>query len=351
MRLAPRQRTRPRRVFLHIGLPKTGTTYLQDALWLNRDELDRRGLFLPGHRRLHLLAALDFCQQPSLAQRARKVEHPWSHLLEEIARQRNDALISHEFFAPAAPAEVAAGLADLTGSEVHVIVTARGLVDLVISRWQEWVKNGNRLGIDDYPKETPKAAKSEWGWPSIDLSIVLETWGSVVPPERLHLLPLARSAGGPDELLKRFLGVVELSPDGLTAPEAAVNQGLGIVEVELLRRINTRARGFDTPFARGHWIRGYLAEGRIRGHESERYRPSTDRLDTLLGREQRVIEQVRAGGFDVRGTVEDLVSADVRGRRHPSEVTDQEIAELAATVMAAMLSDVRDASEGREVSW
>jgi len=26
-----------RRVFLHIGLPKTGTTFIQTAMWLNRE--------------------------------------------------------------------------------------------------------------------------------------------------------------------------------------------------------------------------------------------------------------------------------------------------------------------------
>jgi hypothetical protein len=32
------------RVFLHIGAPKTGTTYLQDVLWSNKAELSRRGV-------------------------------------------------------------------------------------------------------------------------------------------------------------------------------------------------------------------------------------------------------------------------------------------------------------------
>ncbi len=50
-----------RRVFWHIGLPKTGTTYLQDVLWSNREgQLRRSGLLLPGtgHRE-HLGAALE----------------------------------------------------------------------------------------------------------------------------------------------------------------------------------------------------------------------------------------------------------------------------------------------------
>ena len=37
-------RTGPRRVLLHIGLPKTGTTYLQQVVWGNRDRLQADGV-------------------------------------------------------------------------------------------------------------------------------------------------------------------------------------------------------------------------------------------------------------------------------------------------------------------
>ncbi len=37
------------RVFLHIGEPKTGTTFLQQVMWGNRRELAAQGLVLPGH--------------------------------------------------------------------------------------------------------------------------------------------------------------------------------------------------------------------------------------------------------------------------------------------------------------
>jgi hypothetical protein len=37
------------RVFLHIGEPKTGTTFLQQVMWGNRAELAARGVALPGH--------------------------------------------------------------------------------------------------------------------------------------------------------------------------------------------------------------------------------------------------------------------------------------------------------------
>ena len=47
-----------RRVFVHIGLPKTATSYLQTILWTSRDRLRADGLLLPGtERRDHLWAS------------------------------------------------------------------------------------------------------------------------------------------------------------------------------------------------------------------------------------------------------------------------------------------------------
>lgn len=40
-----------RTVFIHVGAPKTGTTYLQDTLWANRETLSNDGVLIPGGRR------------------------------------------------------------------------------------------------------------------------------------------------------------------------------------------------------------------------------------------------------------------------------------------------------------
>ena len=38
-----------RRIFVHIGEPKTGTSFLQHALWSNRAQLAAQGIVLPGY--------------------------------------------------------------------------------------------------------------------------------------------------------------------------------------------------------------------------------------------------------------------------------------------------------------
>jgi hypothetical protein len=47
-------------VYLHIGEPKTGTTYIQKTLWTNRRRLARNGLFYPASKDTdHWAAAQD----------------------------------------------------------------------------------------------------------------------------------------------------------------------------------------------------------------------------------------------------------------------------------------------------
>ncbi len=54
-----------RKVLLHVGTPKTGTSYLQDVLFRNREVLAAAGITYPASRPdSHFLAALDLMQLP-----------------------------------------------------------------------------------------------------------------------------------------------------------------------------------------------------------------------------------------------------------------------------------------------
>ena len=54
-----------KRVFLHVGTPKTGTSYLQHVLYHNRRTLQRHGISYPARRfDAHFLASLDLMRMP-----------------------------------------------------------------------------------------------------------------------------------------------------------------------------------------------------------------------------------------------------------------------------------------------
>lgn len=343
-----------RRVYLHVGLLKTGTTFLQDALWENKVALGARGVLVPGrHRRRHLLASLDIRDDPKLARRSGDVAHPWQDLVEEVAVWTGEAaVISHEFFAAASADQVARAVRSLTDAlgeiEVHVVLTVRALTDLGPSLWQEWVKNGGTLDIDSYPGDKEYDPIDEWGWGAFDLAGILDRWTATVPPERIHVLPMTTDRSRPDELWLRFLDVLGVDPEGLPAPVQPSNQSLGLVEVELLRRVNAHLEDFGSAGDRGNWIRGYLGAGDVIPASGERFRPGEETQRALEERGQRAQELLEQGGYDVRGDV-----GSVRPRppsdelRHPAEVSDGELVDAAARTIARMLSDVRSLTRER----
>jgi hypothetical protein len=331
------------RVFLHIGLPKTGTTYLQRTLWDNKEALVEAGLLLPGrHRRRHLLASLDVRDDPKLAGRAGDVRAPWADLVAEALEWHGDVLISHEFFGPASADQVRRAVDSLDGAEVHVIITAREMVGLAISRWQEYVRNGGRRSIDTYPPDRAYDPADAWGWASFDLADILDRWGSVIDHDRIHVLPMLPGGADPSELLTRFLDVMGYADVAMTMPEDRVNEGLGLVEAELLRRTTPLMADFRSAADRGNWIRGYLAAPGVMPSSGEKFRPSDDRLKELEARGHRAIAALRDGGYDVAGDLSVLEPTDVRDRRQPGDVSDSEQLEVAVQVIAALMTRVRD---------
>jgi hypothetical protein len=336
------------RVFLHIGLPKTGTTYLQRALWLNKDALAAAGLLLPGrHQRRHLLAALDILEDPTLEERPGDTGSPWEDLVEEVLAWPGDALVTHEFFGSASAPQARRAVDSFQDAEVHLILTVRDMVELGISRWQEWVRNGGHRTIDKYPPRGPYDLHGTWGWGSFDLGDVLDRWGSAVPHEHTHVLPMSPGAADPTDLLTRLLSTVGYAGVPVEIPQQYANTSLGIVETELLRRVNPLLTGFTSAADRGTWIRGYLASPRVMATSGEKMRPSPKSLAELVRRGERAVAMLRTGGYDVVGDLDLLTPADVSRRRHPSEVTDAEQLDSAVRVIAALLGQVRAVTRER----
>jgi hypothetical protein len=332
-----------RRVFLHIGLPKTGTSYLQSILWGNRASLERLGVLLPGaERRDHLWASCVVRGDPRTERRNRLAPGSWDRLVSQAAAWGQDVVISHEFFSSASADQAAAAVRRLAPAEVHVVVTARDTLDLFTSSWQEYVKNKGTVPIDRYCAEVSPDPLEVWNWRALDLGLVLERWTTTVPADRVHVLPLSRPGSEPDDLWDRFATLVGIAPDSVDVSHGFPNRSMGVVETETLRRINATLDGFDRPYDRGVWIRTYLADERLVPRGGERFWPSPAQVDDCRRRGQRAVDLVGERGFDVRGRLEDLVTPQtLPPRRHPGSVSEAEVAEVAVALVGRFLTDVR----------
>ena len=139
------------RIFVHIGLPKTGTSYLQAIAWPGRDQLRDAGLLLPGARKSdHLFASMIVRDDPGVARRGAGASEAWDRILADVAAFEGDALISHEFFCAASAEQAQRMVAQLAPAEVHVIITTRDPLGLLTSSWQESLKNKATTPLSDY---------------------------------------------------------------------------------------------------------------------------------------------------------------------------------------------------------
>jgi len=336
-----------RRVFLHLGLPKTATTYLQTILWASRDRLRADGVLLPGEeRRDHLWASRVVREDPNLERQPERHRTAWARLRAELAAWDGDGLVSHEFFAAASAAQAAAMIAELAPAEVHLVATAREPLGLFTASWQESLKNRNTVPLPEYARSVSKSPHAIWNWRTLDLRLVLRRWAPTLPPERVHVLPLHR--GGPREAIwETFAGVVGVDPAAYDTGLSFPNESMGVVEAETLRRVNEHLGSFERAFDRGVYIRTFLADERLVPRGGDRYWPEPDQVEDCRRRGRRAVRYVERHGFDVRGDLADLlVPDDLEERRSVTSVTDAEVADVAVQLVARLLEDVRELRGG-----
>ncbi len=70
------------RVYLHVGAPKSGTTYLQQTLRTNRDRLEAAGVLVAGESHVELVHAAMVVREDV------RLERPSSRLATSAGRSR-----------------------------------------------------------------------------------------------------------------------------------------------------------------------------------------------------------------------------------------------------------------------
>jgi hypothetical protein len=331
------------RVFVHIGLPKTATSYLQTIVWSNRDALRARGVVVPGaERRDHLWASRTVREEQSQDRAPERHRTAWDRIRAELSSSSGTGLVSHEFFAAASAGQATAMVEALGPAEVHVVVTAREPLGLFTASWQESLKNGSTTPMPEYARRVSKSSSAIWNWHTLDLRLVLERWSQAVPPERTHVLVLDPEAPR-DDVWHRFAGVLGFAPEGIELSDSFPNTSMGVAEAETLRRVNERLTGFRNAFDRGVYIRTYLGDERLVPRGGERFWPEPDQVEDCRRRGEEAVEHLKSAPYDVVGDLEHLrVPQDLEPRRSTQSVTDEEVAAVAVDLVATMLGDVRD---------
>jgi len=300
------------RVYLHIGSPKTGTTYLQSVLFQNRSRLRSAGVLYPGDTAdAHFRATLDLRGLAFGGYDDPAVIGAWPHLLGRIRDWSGDAVVvSHELLAGSRPETIDALLADLDATEVHVLLTARDLGRQVPAVWQEMVKNGQTLSYPKYLAQVTGARQGRGArvfWRQQDTAEVLARWSRPLGPERVHLVTVPPPGAAPTLLWERFASVVGLEPADYDAEVPRTNVSLGLAEAELVRQVNAALGDrLDWPdFAAV--VKGGLAERLLAARgDTDRAQVPTEQRAWFDQTAEQMVDDVRKGGYDVVGDLEEL---------------------------------------------
>jgi hypothetical protein len=187
--------------------------------------------------------------------------------------------------------------------------------------------------------------QGEFGWRTWDLGGVLRRWGRHVAPEQVHVIPMPPPSAPRDQHWRSFAGVLGLDPDRYDAPVEPRNPALGVVQIELLRRINPHLGEFRKAVDRGTWIRGYLAERHLVQQAGERPVADDEQVAECRRRADRAVRMIERRGYHVVGELESLLVPEVvpTGPR-PEDVSDAALVDSASTLVAGMLADVRRTS-------
>lgn len=343
-------------VLLHVGEPKTATTFVQHALRAGRVRLGERGVRVPGAGQHAVFRAAQDLR--GIEQRADDPAPSWDGSWDRLARQamrtQRVSVISHELLCAADDEHVTRAIASLRGADVHVVLTVRDMASLLPAEWQETVKHRNTRGWDDWladvidkeagefgdvGSEAGERRRDFWFWRVHDTAHLLELWHRHVPRSHIHVVTVPPRGADRGLVWQRFAQLLDVPADTVDVSALRGNESLGLAEVELLRRLNSAL----SPTVPGWFymanVKEPLAHGVLARRPSHgRLELPADRLPWARRYADHLTGYLRGAGYDIVGDLADLhpVEPDRPGL-HPADVTDDDLLAAAVAASAGLL--------------
>ena len=329
-----------KRVVFHIGAPKTGTTFLQQVLFANKARLEEHGVLVPGDAwGVHAGAAAGLRQGPG---GRRHIE--WRRLLTTLRDWPGEsAIVSCEWLPMATAEQTAEALTQLQEiGELHVVATARDLVDQVPGAWQEFLKLGHTSPIDEFAL-TMDQSGVRWCWDVLDVAETLDRWGEGLPVEQIHVVTLPPRGAPPGSLWSRFATACGIDPSWCSTDVKFARESISVEAARLLElagpklraAVQTETGNWNEAYV---WIQRYLSHDMLLTFSGSKITMSDEQIKAVRTRSERSIERLCERGYDIVGDLADLTSSQLpQGARHPDTVTDAEVFALSAELLPAML--------------
>lgn len=329
-------------VHLHVGTPKSGTTFLQRELSRNRDLLREHGYLYPGEDQSHFIATMSLRRRGFRGHTYDRAEGAWQRIVDEVNAYEGPALVSHEMMGGSDLATIRRAVGSFPGRDVRVVVTCRDLGRQLPAVWQEGVKNGNTDSYAEFLTESLAAwngVRARRGvWLGQNLASLGQRWGSVVGADHVVFVTVPPAGSDTGDLWRRFADAVGLPDVELRPAEGPRNPSLGTVETELLRRVNDRIPD-DLPWPRRSRLvkRRFAQQTLVKHRTGGSLAVPPEHHDATREIASQMCAQIRSAGHGVVGDLADLEPHFRAGGTLPDQVGDDQLLSLALDLLVPMV--------------
>lgn len=234
-----------KKIIIHAGFHKTGTTALQHSLQASTDGLKAAGYRYPivdqGTSQSGSVLALANRGWGWQSRGSKAIpKRVWTKLVKTARSGSDNIVLSSEFFSELDEAQVREIKTAFDGLEIEVVFTLRAFDKLFPSTYQQALKSGSAYSYEVWLERTVNdyfAEQKTGFWKRNRHAHVISRWMQIFGAENVTVITADES--NPGLLFERFGELLKL-PAGTLKPvaESGLNRSLLLDEIHLLRAIN-----------------------------------------------------------------------------------------------------------------
>ena len=318
-----------KRVVLHIGAMKSGTSFIQNVLNRNRAILQEHGIRFACERWRHQVQAVhELINHGGPEQPPFPPDGYWCQMVEDINEWPGTSIVSMEFLAPRQRPKIDTIMAAFPDADIQVVLTARDLARSLPAMWIESMQNRGVKTWDEFLEAVHHDADGEktgqWFWRNQHFALISERWSEAVGREHFTLVTVPPKGAPPSLLWDRFASVAGI-PKDLCDLDVRSNPGLDAASAMVLRALNERleADGFNRPDYE-RVVKGVLAkQGMVRrGREAV---PLAVDERWVRRRSKQELNQLRDLDIRVVGDIDELEFVSIPGVHTKKVTADQQL--------------------------
>ena len=305
-----------KRIIIHPGFPKSGTTALQASLMQAKSELASQGIvFNPPWNNAHHRAAWALTNYmfgwDGKGGSTTPIE-AWTSLCSDVKSESDTVLITSEFFIRADLTMIERVKADLGIQDIKIVFTLRPFAKVLPSRYQQTLKKGKTWTYDKWLHTILDGDNDKIQL--LDYAGIIESWAKVFGASNVDVILADES--NPEILYRRFENAISVASETLKpAKIKRLNRSLTASEVEILRQVNLRKpKKWKWEqyryFVRGNFVK-FLSDNPSKFKDEEKLRLPTWAIEAMTPYAKAQISKIDSLGLSIQGDIGSLFSEKV----------------------------------------